>query len=150
MALTVLKKGNPIVKEAVASEAITPGHLVEFGGTNDVQKHSTASGNARKAFMREQDYIGQDIDTACAAGDRIPYFVGRTGDEVRGLVAAGAAAIAKGDPLESAGDGTVKLHSPPSDAAGTTIKHDAIVGYAMEAVDNSGGSEAVRIAIEVA
>lgn len=145
MAQTVLKKGMPIVKEGVASEAITPGHLVEFGGSNDLQKHSTAGGNARPAFMREQDYIGQDIDTACASGDRIPYMVGRQGDEVRGLVAAGTSAISKGGPLESAGDGTLQPHGTAA-----TGDVDNIVAYATEAVDNSGGSEAVRIAIEVA
>lgn len=145
MANTVLVKGDPMVKEAVASEAITPGHLVEFGGTNDLQKHATAGGNARAAFMREQDFIGQDIDQACAAGDRIPYLIGRQGDEVRGLVAAGTAAISKGGPLESAGDGTLQPHGTAA-----TGDPDNVVAYAMEAVDNSGGSSAVRIKAEIA
>ena len=147
MALTVLAKGSPIVKEAVASEAITPGHLIEFGGSNDVQKHSTAGGNARKVFAREQDYIGQDIDAACAAGDRIPYLSARQGDEVRALLGSGTSEynIGKGDALESDGTGKLQKHG----TAATGDSHN-LVGFAMEAVDNSGGSEAVRITIEVA
>ena len=53
------------------------------------------------------------------------------------LVAPGAAAIVEGDPLESAGDGTVRKHA----ASKTVPMHaHAIVGYAGEAVNNSGSA----------
>jgi glycerol kinase len=154
---TIVLKGTPLRKEGVASEAITPGHLVEFGGVNDLRKHATAGGNARKAFAVEYD-PENEIDTACAAGDQVMYVTGHPGDEVYALVPAGAVAIAKGDPLESNGDGTLRKHVAPSQAVnegGTatytiTQKVDGIVAYALEAVDNSAGASAVRISVEVA
>lgn len=151
---TIILKGHGIRKEGVASGAITPGHLVEFGGANDLQVHSTAAGNARKAFAVENDLIGNGITDDYAAGDQVQYSVFQTGEEVYALVAAGATAITKGAALESAGDGTVAVYAAQAvNEGGTatyTIYDGAIVGYALEAVDNSVGGSAVRIRIEVA
>lgn len=148
MSRVVVLKGNPHVKEGAASEAITPGHLIEFGGSNDLQKHSTAAGNARKAFADLADMVGKGIDDAYATGDQVKYVVAASGDEINALVAAGASAISKGDPLESAGDGTVRVQA--TEAATADTQRDSVVGYALEAVDNSGGGSAVRIEMEVA
>jgi hypothetical protein len=154
---TIILKGTPLRKEGVASAAITPGHLVEFGGAEELQVHSTAGGNTRKAFAVEYD-PEKEIDTAYAAGEQVMYVTARTGDEIYALVAAAAAAIAKGDALESAGNGTVRKHTPPSQAVnegGTAIytiaqNHNAIVCFALEAIDNSAGASAVRIKVEAA
>lgn len=145
---TIILLGQGCRKEGIASSAITPGHLVAFGGANDLQVHSTAAGNARKAFAVENDLIGNGIDDAYAAGDQVQYNVFRPGDEVYALVADGAPAISKNDALESAGDGTLRKITPGSSA--TSARIDGIIGYALEAVDNSGGSSAARIRIEVA
>lgn len=158
MSNTIILKGRPIEKEGIASGTITPGYLVEFGGSNDLQAHSTAGGNARKAFALENDQVGNDIDDDYSAADSVRYAVCSSGDEIYALVAASATAITKGAPLESAGDGTLRLHTPPSQAvdeggsATYTIsqKHDAIVAYALEAVDNSAGATEARIKVEVA
>lgn len=145
---TITLYGHGCRKEGIASEAITPGHLVEFGGSNDLQKHSTAAGNARKAFAVENDLIGDGIDDAYAVDDQVQYNVFQTGDEVYALVAAAATAITKGAALESAGDGTVRIQT--ASAATADTERDSVVAYALEAVDNSGGGSAVRIRIEVA
>ena len=145
---TIILYGQGCRKEGIASEAITPGHLVEFGGSNDLQKHGTAAGNARKAFAVENDLIGDGINDAYATGEQVQYNVFQSGDEVYALVADGATAITKGAGVESAGDGTVRITSTSS--ATSDLERDGIVGYALEAVDNSGGGSAVRIRIEVA
>lgn len=145
---TVILKCNGVRKEGAASEAITPGALVEFGGANDLRNHATAAGNARKAFAIENDLVGDGIDVAYATGERVQYEVFHAGAEVYALVAAGAAAITKGAALESAGDGTVRIQAAA--AATSQAQRDSVVGYALEAVDNSGGVSTVRIKLETA
>lgn len=156
MANTIPLKGDYELKEAVASEAITPGELVEFGGSNDLQKHSTAGGNARKAFALENDLVGDDISTDYDSGDTVRYAVFPKGAEVNALLPTGTAAsvsISKGDALESAGDGTLvkwDTAGQATDPSATPVEVDQLVGYALESVDNSGGSSEARIEIEVA
>ncbi len=144
---TVHLKGDGLDKEAAAIAAITPGDLIEFNSTG-VRRHSVAAGNARKAFALEADYVGKGIDDNYAIGDRVLYKVYENGGEVYARVAAAATAITKGAALESAGDGTVRISTAA--AATSNLQRDGIVGYALEAVDNSGGGSAVRIRVEVA
>jgi hypothetical protein len=145
---TIILKCNGVRKEGIASGAITPGHLVEFGGANDLQVHSNAALNARKAFAVENDLIGNGITDAYALGDQVQYEVFYAGAEVYALVAAAATAITKGAALESAGDGTLRILT--TDAATDDTQRDSVVAYALEAVDNSGGASAARIKVEVA
>jgi len=137
---TIAVKGDYVRKEGEASAAITPGHLVEFGGTNDLQVHSTAAGKARKAFALENDLVGSGITDAYAAGQTVQYGVFQRGAEVYAILAA-SQTIAKGDALVSAGDGTLKEIS-------TEPEEDSIVAWAMEAVTTTGSTS--RILVEVA
>lgn len=146
MANTILLKGQPIAKEGKANAAITPGHLIELRSDGELQVHGSAAGTAAKAFARENEVFGKDIDTAYAAEDNVLYYVLRSGDEVNALVAAGAAAIVVGDKLESAGDGTLRKVSTSAATADTS--RDSVVAVALENVDNSGGGTAVRIKAE--
>lgn len=138
MARTIIVKGDPIQFEAAAAAALNPGDLLEVTSTGAVQKHSTASSNAERAFARENDIIGGDTATAYASGDNVLYAVTRSGDVVYARVAAGASAIAIGDYVESAGDGT--LQKVATAAATADTKRASVIGVALEAVDNSGGS----------
>jgi hypothetical protein len=148
MAKVIILDGVYVEKEAPAAAAITPGHLVEFDGATNVKKHATAAGNARKAFaLQPYAASGATIDTAYAAGETVRYALCPRGVTVNALVAAAATAIAKGAALESAGDGTLRTAS--ADAATDTTQRDSIVGYALEAVDNSAGAAVVRIQVEV-
>ena len=140
--------GAPFLLERLAAAAgILPGHLVEEA-SGTVQVHGTAAANAQRLFAQPNLATAGDIDTAYANGETVSYGVYHTGQEVNALVAASATAILDGDALESAGDGTVRTAT--ADAATDTTQRDSIVGYAMEAVDNSGGGTAVRIKIRVA
>lgn len=144
---TVILKGSGIDKEAAAVGAILPGDLLEFNSTG-VRRHSVAADGARKAFAKEADYLGLGIDDAYAIGDRVLYGVFHSGEEVYARVAAGATAITKGAPLESAGDGTLRIQS--TDAATDNTERNSVVAYALEDVDNSGGGTATRIRAEIA
>lgn len=144
----IIVKGNEstIQKEGEAVAAITPGALVELGtAIGTVQVHGTAEGFAQKAFCVEAGFIGTDIDDDYAAEDQVVYVVCAPGVEINALVADGTAAIAKGDGLVSAGDGTLVS----AGAVTATEAQCQVVGVALEAVDNSGGSAPVRILIAV-
>lgn len=148
---TVILKGDPIRKEGIAHAAITPGHLLNFYTDGTLQAHATAGGNAAPRFAVEEDFVGDDITTAYAAGDQVQYIVARPGDEVYAILTT-SQTIKKGDALESAGDGTLRKHTAQavaeSGSASYTIYTDAVVGYAAE--DLTTTSAAARIRVEVA
>ena len=139
IALLTATSGAPIMNEGVAdaATAIVPGMLVEETATGVIE-NSTPSAPAQKLFADTNPANGSTIDTVYPVGGLVRYGAYHSGQEVNALVAAGAAAIAKGDPVESAGDGTL---------AGGFV---AIIGYALEAVDNSGGATSARLAIRIA
>jgi hypothetical protein len=142
--------GEPIVGAALsaAATAIVPGDLIEFTSAGTVQEHGTAAVNAAKMFADENIAVGGTIDDAYGAGEDVLFGTAHSGQKVNARVAAGAPDIVKNDPLESAGDGT--LRKAVADAATDTAQRDALVGYADEAVANSGGGTIVRIRIRVA
>jgi len=131
-------------KAAASGTAIVPGMLLEIA-SGEVQEHSTAAGTASKMFALPNICTGGTIDTVYAVGDLVRYGTFSSGQEINAFVADGASAIAEGDPLESAGDGTLRKVATAAATANTS--RDSIVAYAGEAVDNSGGDDAVRIAV---
>ena len=141
--------GTPILSERLAGAAgILPGHLVQESGAADVVVHAVAASNAQRLFVQTNKANGGTLADAYADNETVSYGAYHGGQEVRALVAASAPAIVVGDALESAGDGT--LRKAVADAASDTAQRDAIVGYAIESVDNSGGGTVVKIDIRVA
>lgn len=153
MAHTIILKGDPIRKEAIANEAITPGELIAFDADMELIPHGTAGGNAQKMFAIEEDFVGDGIDTDYSTGDQVQYVVGRPGDEIYAFLEAGAN-VSKGDALESNGAGALQAHTAVSineaGAATKTVYTQAIVAYAAEDKNNSAGADRVRIKVEVA
>lgn len=154
MANKILLRGDPTVKEYKANGAITPGHLLEIDSNLEAKVHATDGGDvAPVMFADVQDYLGKAITDAYADDDRVRALVCRPGDEIYALVAAGAAAITKGDLLQSAGDGTLKKYTAQmvneGGASNVTILPRRICARALESVDNSGGGSAARIKVEV-
>lgn len=93
-----------------ASEAITPGHLIEMFNSSGVhrwRKHTTAGGNTQAAFATEQSMLNLGVDDAYAAGDLVEASIGQKGSTFWALIASGQN-ITFGQKLESAGDGTLK------------------------------------------
>lgn len=138
MSKAVVLKGDFVRKEAVASEAITPGHLIEFGGSNDVQKQSSAAeADAAKTWALENDLVGDDLDDDYASGDTVQYAVFDPGSELQALLAHGEN-VSEGDALEADGNGALQAHSS-----------GRVLAFAREDLNNTSGSES-RIDVEVA
>jgi hypothetical protein len=146
---TIVLKGCPTPNfEYPASAAITPGHLVAVASTGKVAVHAAAGLATRPLIAVENALIGKGISDAYAADDLVQCVHAQPGDVIYALVAAGAAAIVKGDKLSSAGDGTFKKAVTASQLTSgnyTYTPADVILAEADEAVDNSGGGAAVRI-----
>ena len=139
--------GNALIREELAVAAFSAGHLLEKVAAG-YQKHSTAAGNAQKLFAVENLADAGGIDRAYVAGETARAVYAKRGDKIYALVPAAAPAIVVGDALESNGDGT--LRKAVADTATDTTQRDAIVAYAAEAVNNSGGGAEARIQVEVA
>lgn len=134
----VLFKGDPPYKEANANAAITPGHFVLRSSAGTVGPTS-ANHEGSLLVADFQDYMGKDINTAYASGDRVSMMAVQPGDEINALVPAAAAAIVIGDLLQTG-------------AGGTLIKRTStnrVVAIALAAVDNSAGGSAVRLKVEI-
>ncbi len=142
----VLVKGTAIQSEAKVGAAgtITPGELVEFDGSEDLQAHSTADGAAQAAFARERDLFGKDKDEAIPVGDNVLRIVPIKGAVVQAFLA-DTENVAKGDALVS--DGLGSLKAPAAPAAGTAA--NIVVAFADAALNNTTGSRA-RLNVEVA
>lgn len=125
-------------EEIVTDASVTPGMLVTRTATG-VRPHNVAGATATPTFAVENGAVGRGIDDAYTVGEQCIYKAYAVGSGVNALAHAGGAAIAVGAFLKSAGDGTLEL-------AGDD---EVAVAQALEAVDNSGGSSAVRIAVEV-
>lgn len=142
----IMLVGDPIVHEIEASEAITPGHLLLMANTGKVKKHDSAGDNVSKMVALEREELGKEIGDAYANADIVKVGVYSPGMRGYLLVAAAAPAIVIGDMLEAAADGTVR--KVVADATIDQTERDSTVGFALEAVDNSGGGAAVRIRVQ--
>jgi len=139
--------GDGVQKEALASGTVSPGMLVEItnAAVDTVKAHATAGGNAQTAFALEDDLQGNGIDDNYASDARVLYAIFGRGDEVLALINDGEN-IAKGDLLESAGNGKLRklvaqnTGSADSSSGGISILTRQIVGQAKEACDMSDSS----------
>lgn len=135
------------VRELLAATVITPGHLVQRDGAGAIEVHDTAQGRAAALFAIENLGNAGVIDDDYAIGQTTHFYAAQPGDHINGLVLNGTAAIAEGAALASAGDGTLITVVDTADAKPLD---GVVVGYALEAVDNSGGASPVRIKMEAA
>lgn len=175
---SVLLRGHPAFRVGKANAALTPGHLIEQMSTGNYRKHATAGQHTQALIAREEEYTGGDLDTAYASNDHLPFYAAKPGDQFYMIVAAGAAAIAIGDYLESAGDGTLRKRVALVDNSGGTAdgtiadvpgsyteateannladiaafvnaSRSSAIARALEALDNSGSSDAARLRVEI-
>lgn len=145
---TIMLKGRGIRDEALAAVSINPGYLLERTTSADtIQPHSTAAASAQKIFAVENELAGSEITVQYAIGDTTFFESAGPGQMVNALLAASAVAIVRGDFLESAGNGTLRLVT--ADAATDQAQRNALVAVAREDVDNSAGGTEVRIKVEV-
>lgn len=143
--------------EGRAAGAITPGHLLQRNGDNEFVVHAVAKGIAEKIFATEDVNVlqGKTIDDAFADNDLISYVTAIPGDEIYAWLKDGES-VDEGDPLVSAGDGTLQKGAANTVAASgnaetLTIPANTIIGYANEALNLVGGAAAAgRLRIRVA
>lgn len=97
------------IGDLAASEAITPGHLVERfnnGGIIRFRKHSVAGG-AGNLVATNQSMLNKGVDDAYAADDLMEVSALHKGATAWMFIASGQN-ISAGNKLESAGDGTLR------------------------------------------
>lgn len=108
----ILLFGGPdpvIINDLAASEAITPGMLIErfnSAGTHRWRK-STRTGLKNTYYALDMPMQNLSIDTACAANDLIEVVQGAPGTCIYAFVASGATIVA-GNRLTDAGNGYLK------------------------------------------
>lgn len=152
--LQVVDRGPLDLKSAAA---IAPGELVEKNSSGLLILHATAGGNAYPWIADFNPFAATNTSAAIAqdwaSGDYVRYFRGLPGEEYYMLLDAGENASID-SPLESAGNGSLQVHTPiAADEGGTdtyTINTRAVVAYALEAKDNSAGGSPVRIKVMIA
>lgn len=124
---------------------ITPGMLIEWGTTNTVKPHASGGANSQRMVAIENPWSdhgsGAAIDHAYAAGETVFFVMAQPGDELY-MFLEDEGNVAKGAALESNGAGALQA------LAGTAV--EGVVGYAQEAVNNTGGSGNVRIRVRMA
>lgn len=149
---TILLRGDNAVHgeaNAAADSDIVPGMLLATNADGEVLPHDVAGGAAQRRFAREASYVGGSIDDTFEDGDTVPFWDMNNGDWVYAWLADGAAAVAPGDLLQSAGDGTLEPLGEGDAGAEPPVYAGIAVAKAHEAVDNSGGATPARIRVEV-
>lgn len=149
-AILLVGKEHCIMKELIAGGTITPGMLLSINSAGKYVAHATAKGTSSRIFADMYDLNGKGIDDNYVANDWCQAWVTQPGCEVNALVAASAAAIAIGDLVESAGNGTVRKLTAEAQSGTTPFAFTSegkAVGVALQAVDNSGGGTSVRLQI---
>lgn len=99
------------INDLAASEAITPGHLVERFNNSGVirwRKHATAAAATAAAVATEQAMMNLGVDSAYAANDLVEVSILHKGATAWMFIASGQN-IAAGNKLESAGNGTLRI-----------------------------------------
>lgn len=92
-----------------ASGTVSPGDLLELTADGEVLRHASAGGAHGGMVAVENTAFNKNISDDYADGDQVHYAFVATGMKCMLKVKANAAAITKGDFLESAGDGKVKV-----------------------------------------
>lgn len=136
--LTVILLGNELVtqnEDNAAAEAITPGHLINYDSNGDWVKHATAGGATIARFALEREELGQDMNDDYAIRDTVKAGLCPAGVRVNAIIASGQN-ITKGNFLESAGNGTLRVL-----AAGTRL------AQALESVNANTGAARLRVEI---
>lgn len=155
--IIAFRRGAPLVIEALAAAALSPGHLLERTSADKLQKNSAAGLQCQRIVAVEDELQGNDIDTAYASGALVRAESFLPGDRAYVYLKAGEN-VAIGAKLSSAGDGTLKAataYTAATFTAGTPDVYTAavmpteVIAIAREALDLSGGGAvATRLIVE--
>lgn len=147
---TIVLRGDPIYSEATATGAIKVGAAITLSGpvrtmTQDRTCAAASAGSKTVSFARENEVIGNGLETDYASGDNVLAITCRQGDQVLALLAAGQD-VAAGAELSVGANGYLVAAS-----AGTpgTAFPSHVVAFALEAIDNDPGTGGAPVAIKV-
>jgi hypothetical protein len=128
------------IGDLAASEAITPGMLVErfsSAGTPKWRKQVTASAAVAAAIATDMNMLNKTVDDVCNVNDLIEVSIGDKGSNWWMLVPSGEN-LAAGDYMESAGAGLIRKFTS-----------GAKLFVALEDKNNAAGPSTARIRVEV-
>lgn len=126
-----------IVNDLAASEAITPGHLIDSFNNSGVMRYrkaATASIAYPVTFALDQPELNKGVDDAYAANDLVKAGIFSPGSTAWAFIASGQT-IVHGNKLEASNDGTLKIFS-----AGVVL---------AKALENKTATALTRIRVEV-
>lgn len=131
----VLIAGMPVIKEAPAGGAITPGEFIEYTSTGTVIVADTAGGDLPKLVALELETTAAGVDTDYAADDQVRFAAVYPGCEVQAVLAA-SQTITVGEILELNNAGNL-----------VTLSTGKAVAYAQEDVTTTSGTGKIRVGI---
>ena len=107
----------PIVAEALASAALSPGNFVNKDANGAFEKHATAGGGGEELlYIVNANFLEQlTVADAITSGDTTQAFEPRPGETYNMLVATSQTIDELDKPLTSNGDGTLKIGTPATD-----------------------------------
>lgn len=127
--------------EGAAVDAFLPGTLLKQTASGLATSDIAATDFSNECIVAREygDHVEQGVDDAYTIGDVALGVVARSGEFLNVRVAAGQDITAKGTPLSSNGDGTLKIATVPATVGATS---EQVLFYADEIV-NTGGSAAL-------
>ncbi len=142
----ILKEGSPrrINLQVKDSESAKPGFIVTRDTTPEFVKHTTEGGNGPH-YVLDVPVDQTDPDAAIADDVNIDAF---DGGGLYSMWLESGNTLAIDEPLESSGTaGEVQKHTADDVFTSSvgTIYSDAIVGYADEAITDSGVTQRIRV-----
>jgi len=142
--ISVAGEGARYEALVTSGQTVTPGMLVALQSDGTVKAHPNAGQPAEAAFAVEDDLQGKDIDETYAAGSICQYEIFKPGDKVYAY-ASTSQTIAKGDFLQSAGDGYFQKYA--ADSAGAVEYPNSIKAVAAEAKTTTGTAARMLVRI---
>jgi hypothetical protein len=134
----VVLRGDPITNEEwAATEAITPGHLLEMASATTCKKNTKDAEHIPFTVALEREELGNEITDAYASGDYVKAATLAPGDRAYALIPSGQN-ISAGGFLEADDGGRL-----------VTIASGTRLARALEAVNNAAGPGDARIRVEV-
>lgn len=131
-----------VVEEALCSEAVYPGNILEKTSAGKFQKHSSEGDHALVRVAVEDALQGEVVSDQYASGARVISHIQRSGTRFQALLKAGED-ISIGDPLISDGNGRLIAQSSRSSDNATK----EVIAWAEEALDLSSSSTDTLIAV---
>jgi hypothetical protein len=123
-------------EEAKCSEALSPGHLLQYDSSGYVKKQATAGEQCAVMVAVENSLEGDGVTDAYASGDRVQYVHLKSGEQFLARIKNGED-IAKGDRLVSGASG---LFMEEDTDSSSQLSNQSVLAIALEACDMSSSS----------